>query len=648
MRYSAFISYNHRDRDQAVWLHRALERYRVPARLRGREGALGPIADRLPPVFRDRDELAASADLGQAVRDALNEAATLIVICSPNGAQSRWVNEEIRYFAALGRRDRIRCLIVGGEPHARDPAEECLPPALIESGIEPLAADLRPGQDGKRAALLKLIASILGLPYDTLRQRDAQRRQRQLAAIAAASTIGFALALGLAVFAFLSRAEAVEQRQIAERRTATAERTVEFVQSMFETADPSNARGETITAREVLDAGAKRIAGGLGQEPAVRADLAITLSEVYGTLGLFREADRLIRWSLAIPHGDASVRVRQLAALGGSAANLGDYARAARLYERAVGEARAGAASDRLARALIGLGQARTALGQHDAADRAIREALRIDRARFGEDHSDVALALEALGRNALDAGDFPRAEQLAGQALAIRRRVEGEASPSVSDNLSQLGAIAYLRGDLAAADRYFTSRIAVDEKVLGRDHPDVAASLNNLARVRLERGDAAGALPLLERAVPVAVRERGETHDQMAFLYANLAIAQRELGRSQTARPLFEKALAAARLHAHRNRAPILADLADLDCRAGDTAQGLARLREAAPIMAADYPDDPWRTAWVEAVRGACLARAGDRAAARSSLQAAAPTIRERWPEGTLYRRMLEAMLRL
>ena len=160
--YSAFISYNHRDRRWAIWLHRALERYRVPKRLQGREAPFGIMGARIPPVFRDRDELAASSDLAQSVRDGLEASAMLIVLCSPLAARSIWVNEEIRAFTALGRRDRIRCLIVDGEPHVDDPDRECLPPALFEGGgAEPLAADLRKNEDGKAGAKLKIIAGSL-------------------------------------------------------------------------------------------------------------------------------------------------------------------------------------------------------------------------------------------------------------------------------------------------------------------------------------------------------------------------------------------------------------------------------------------------------------------------------------------------------
>jgi hypothetical protein len=152
VRYAAFISYNHRDRADAAWLLRSLETYFIPRALQGRETKLGNLGKRLPPVFQDLEELAVSSDLAQSVRDALEASASLIVICSPAGAGSRWVNEEIRTFVAFGRRASIQCLIVGGQPNASrtpggDAALDCLPTALFEHGAEPLAAEIRAGQD---------------------------------------------------------------------------------------------------------------------------------------------------------------------------------------------------------------------------------------------------------------------------------------------------------------------------------------------------------------------------------------------------------------------------------------------------------------------------------------------------------------------
>jgi hypothetical protein len=180
LRYAAFISYNHSDRRWAEWLHRSIETYRIPKMVHPgqQDGASGPV---LRPVFLDRAELSSSADLASSVRDALEQSAALIVVCSPNSAKSRWVNEEVRTFRALGRQDKIFCLVVAGDPAAGD----CFPPAL-ES--EPLAADVRPGGDDRNAARLKLVAGLLGVPLDRLSQRELARRQRRLAIIATAAS----------------------------------------------------------------------------------------------------------------------------------------------------------------------------------------------------------------------------------------------------------------------------------------------------------------------------------------------------------------------------------------------------------------------------------------------------------------------------
>jgi hypothetical protein len=97
-RYSAFISYSHADQAVARWLHRRLETYRLPQALIGSPSPFGPVPRRLPPAFRDREELPASGDLGQELRTALAASRFQIVICSPNAAASNWVNEEILSF----------------------------------------------------------------------------------------------------------------------------------------------------------------------------------------------------------------------------------------------------------------------------------------------------------------------------------------------------------------------------------------------------------------------------------------------------------------------------------------------------------------------------------------------------------------------
>lgn len=231
-KYRAFISYSHKDK-WGEWLHKALERYAVPKRLHGMHGRDGPLGGRIFPVFRDRDELPSSSDLSDQIQKALRESACLIVVCSPNAAQSRWVNEEILAFKRLGRADRILALIVDGEPNSSErgaTALECFPEALrfrvgpdgqpTQERVEPVAADLRAEGDGQENAKLKIIAGVLGIGYDTLKQRDleAQRqRLRRLVGVAATVAVSLAGLAGLAVYFGL---QAQDQRAQALRHLA--------------------------------------------------------------------------------------------------------------------------------------------------------------------------------------------------------------------------------------------------------------------------------------------------------------------------------------------------------------------------------------------------------------------------------------------
>ena len=229
-RYWAFLSYSHADSDEADWLHKAIETFRVPKAMVGRLTANGAIPNRLRPIFRDRHELAASSDLGQTIREALGHSRFLIVLCSPSAAASKWVNEEIIAFKKAHGEDRVLAAIVAGEPWASEITgredEECFPPALrvhvdrrgklTSRAAEPIAADLREGRDGRQTGVLKLVAGMFGLGLDDLVQRDQQRRQKRLTWIAAASIAGMAMTSGLALFAFDKRDEARDQRREAE------------------------------------------------------------------------------------------------------------------------------------------------------------------------------------------------------------------------------------------------------------------------------------------------------------------------------------------------------------------------------------------------------------------------------------------------
>lgn len=217
-RYKAFLSYSHRDREVAEWLHERLESYRLPEEI-------AEDGEGLRPIFKDREELPASQNLGAAIESALAASDTLIVLCSPAAAVSPWIAREIELFRAAHGDDRIFLAVVDGEPPYN------IPPSLLvrhENGeptgetIEPVAADLRPQADGRKLGMLKLAAGLAGVGLDRLVNREAHRRHRRMAVTAGASFAGMVVAIALALFV-------TQQRDVARAERADANGLVEYM-----------------------------------------------------------------------------------------------------------------------------------------------------------------------------------------------------------------------------------------------------------------------------------------------------------------------------------------------------------------------------------------------------------------------------------
>jgi WD40 repeat protein len=256
-RFWAFISYSHADERHARWVHGWLEGYHVPKKFIGtqseRHGFERP--GRLRPIYRDSEEFSAGQGLGTQIKAELAESRSLIVICSPNAVASRWVNEEVKHFQSLGRGDRIYCLVVGGEPNALNGPDQCMPAALRssqgEAGGDSLAADIRPGKDKLRIAALRLASGLLDIRFDELRQREQERRVRQLSIIT-----GLALALlvvmGLLTwFALQQRDDARMQRTEAQSQTRNALEQKGIANKQKGIADQRRIEAEAATKRAV-------------------------------------------------------------------------------------------------------------------------------------------------------------------------------------------------------------------------------------------------------------------------------------------------------------------------------------------------------------------------------------------------------------
>ena len=209
-KYAGFISYAHADEAMAARLHHALETFKIP-------GDISLSRDRkLHPIFRDTTELTAHHSLSEKIQDAVNSSRFLIVLCSSAAKSSHWVNEEIRLFRKLHGENSILCALLEGSP------KTSFPPALIEGGREPLAANLSGGRAGFRLGTTQLAASMLNVGLDALIQRETKRRRIRNRLLTAGSMVFAALMGGMAW-------TAENAREAAEISRTEAENMVEFI-----------------------------------------------------------------------------------------------------------------------------------------------------------------------------------------------------------------------------------------------------------------------------------------------------------------------------------------------------------------------------------------------------------------------------------
>ncbi|MBI2379640.1 MAG: toll/interleukin-1 receptor domain-containing protein [Gammaproteobacteria bacterium] len=648
-RYCAFISYSHQDKAWAHWLHSALEAYVIPKEFR-----TAPEHKRLGKAFRDEAELASSADLSETIQAALAQSEALIVIASPAAARSPWVNQEILAFKRLGRAARVFCLIVEGQPFAGDagqPEQECFPPALrhafdaergglSEQRQEPLGVDVR--KDSKRDALLRLAAGLLDLGFDDLKRREQHRRQRQMAWITLASLAGMLFTSGLAWYAYQAEQEATRQRKQAQHEAAIAKETTGFLISIFQDADPLRVRGEKITVREVLDRGLLRINQSFRDAPEIRSSLLGSMGDVYQGLGLYQTSKSLYQ-QLEAPELQAALpsekRLHFLNAQAEIDLLMGDYARAKREAERI----------ESLLKSTPQREEAELIRNRNIQAEIALRSeapemAGPLLSANLSLPLNNDGATLKELARSHFNQGilhwarhDNTAAGAAFSQALALRKKVFGDDHPLVSEAEYAIATNDYNSGRYLQAEQAWAKLLPRYRSYVGDQHPDYASLLHSYALTLLERGAFAEAKQHFLHTLAIDRREKAADHDDLAYSLNSLGLAELGLNNPAQARQYWQEGLGIARKHQHRMRAPLLLNLADLECREGHAELSPPLLAEAEQANAADYAGIAWRTGQLETVRLFCAARRGETVPTQA-FDAGIAAIEAHWGKARLY----------
>jgi serine/threonine protein kinase len=351
-------------------------------------------------------------------------------------------------------------------------------------------------------------------------------------------------------------AQAVELRRVrlerdrADRERDRANRIAEFMTRMFKVSDPSEARGNNITAREILDKASTDIDTSLTRDPELQAQLMSTMAAVYDNLGLYPRAQALDqraveirRAALGPEHPDT---LRSMHNLADVLDEEGHYAEAGKLYrETFVVSNRVLGAEDReTLRLRIGLADVLIHEGHYADAEKLNRETLDIDRRVLGPAHRDTLGTMSNLARDLQAEGRYDEAEELNREALEIRRRTLGPAHPDTLDSMANLANVLGHKGGLAEAEKLYRENFEVRRRIQGPEHPATLIAMGNVALVEEREGHLPEAEKLYRQAFEIQRRVLGPEHPNTLLSMNNLAGILDEERRHAEAEELYRQTL--------------------------------------------------------------------------------------------------------
>ena len=367
--------------------------------------------------------------------------------------------------------------------------------------------------------------------------------------------VGVAVGLGfLLLLVGFVIAQAVELRRITqERDRATRERDratriTDFMTGMFKVSDPSQARGNKVTAREILDKASKQIDPGLSKDPELQAQMMLTMGNVYEKLGLYPQAQ-----SLLIRAADVRRRVlgpddpntpSTMASLGVINLDQGHYAEAEKLLRDTLDIRRRVLGPDHpdTLQSMNDLGLVLNAEGHFADAEKMLRDALEGKTRALGPENPATLNSMENLGNVFEEAGHHAEAEKLYRNALDIRRRVQGPDAPETLTAMNNLGNILDNEGHHAEAEKLLQDSLETEARVLGPEHPETLMSMHNLGDILFEEGRYGEAEKMMRETRSISRRVLGpEYPDTAASTYSLGSIALRTGKRDEALADLRE-----------------------------------------------------------------------------------------------------------
>lgn len=377
------------------------------------------------------------------------------------------------------------------------------------------------------------------------RTRRFLRRNRVVASLAGFAVLALVGGLGVSLW---QAGQAREQRDMAMVEGAKSRAMLDFMTRLFDQADPAQARGREVTARELLEHGASRIRDRFGEQPEVRAELLGAIASATSGLGHYQEALQLADEAVTVAGqspanngllaGQVLTRARILH-------HLGRYPEALAALDALEGAARTSPTTPAMQAAIShARGMALHATNRLEEAEDAYRKAYEVRSAAFGTgDRDSQETALRLVSLYILD-GRMDDAAGLARSTLAAVRATTGENDPHRADAIDALAMVLANTGPLHEAEALRREELGIRMAVFGASHPSTISARNDLAGVLYVQGHYAAASDIYREVLAARRDAYGSRHPAVATAANNLAVAEQQLGRPVEALPAAREAL--------------------------------------------------------------------------------------------------------
>ncbi len=391
---------------------------------------------------------------------------------------------------------------------------------------------------------------IAGAPSTGYRASKFVRRHRFGVAAAASAVV---LLIGFAAAMVVQARRIAKERDRANHQAEVAKREADFMTSMFKVSDPSEARGNAITAREILDKASKNVETALTKDPELQASMMNVMGNVYENLGLSPQAQPLLEQAVEIQrrvlgtgNPDTLISMDNLA---WDLKDQGRYNEAERM-EREVYENRRRVLGPENPQTLVSMNNLAAMLYEQDRyaeAEKLYRETLEISRRVLGPDHPDTV----TMGNLALileDQGRFAEAEKMEREVLEIQRRILGVDHPNTLWSMGRLASTLENEGHYTSAEKIQRETLDIERRVLGPEHPDTLVSMNALAGMLSGEGRYEEATKLYRQTLEIRRRILGPEHPDTLTTAANVASSLHDEGRFAEAEKMQRETLAIER----------------------------------------------------------------------------------------------------